>query len=142
MKKVLGLCSLVTLNFSLLYLIYWYVYVAASIIPDNIFHIPYEPAGMQLLYYYISLPFFIIYALVSQLYRYYFDLRKSLSIKAILIWCSYFILIFYVENVLTFPAGNVILYYGSLIISMFATIDIIYSIYSQLLDIMNPIRLD
>lgn len=128
MKKIFGLCSLAAINCSVLYLICLYVSIVCSIKVDNILHIPYEPSGMQLFYYFISFPFFIILMFLSQLHSYYFNLRKSLSLGIIITWFSYFILIVYVDMVIHFsPQGNNLLYYGSLIISFVAIFFVIYS---------------
>ena len=132
MKKILGLSSLAIINCSALYLIYMYVTVTCSTKTNNIFHVPYEPSGMQLSYYFISFPLFIIVAFLSQLHCIYFDLKKSLSFSILIIWLSYLILILYVDLILHFPAGNDFLYHGSLIISLFAVTYIIYLTCKQL----------
>lgn len=132
MKKILGLFSLAIINCSALYLIYSYVTVVCSTKANNIFHIPYEPSGMQLSYYFISFPLFIIVAFLSQLHCSYLELKKSLSFGIIIIWISYLILILYVDLILHFPTGNDFLYHGSLIISLFATAYIIFLTCNQL----------
>lgn len=132
MNKIFGLCSLAVINCSVLYLIYLYIVMVCSTKVDNFLHIPYEPSGMQLFYYFISFPFFMILALLSQLHSYYFNLRKSLSSGVVIIWFSYFILILYVDLVVTFSKGNDLLYYGSLIISLVSIFYVIYSTYCQL----------
>ena len=105
MNKIFGLCSLTVINCSVLYLIYLYLSIVCSTKVDNILHIPYEPSGMQLFYYFISFPFFMILAFLSLLHTYYFDLRKSLFSGIFIIWFSYFILILYVDLVDLFPQG-------------------------------------
>ena len=131
MKKVFGIFSLAVINSSVIYLIVWYIYIACSIKVDNVFHISYEPSGMQLFFYIISLPLFMILAVLSVLHSYYFDLRKSLCSGIFIIWFSYFILILYVDSVLHFSTGNDFLYYGSLFISFGAISYVIYSTYCQ-----------
>lgn len=137
MNKIFGIFFLAVINSSLLYLIYWYVYIVCSIKADNILHVPYEPSGMQLFFYLISLPFFLIVALLSLLHSYYFDLRKSLCSGILIIWFSYFILVSYVDLVIHFSAGNNLLYYGSLIISLVAIFYIIYSTYCQFIQLIK-----
>lgn len=138
MKKLYGLISLLLINSSILYLIYWYAYIACSIKIDNIFHVPYEPSGTQLFFYIASLPLFLIIALFSLMHSYYFDLKKSLCSGILIIWVSYFILISYIDLVVHFSTGNVLLYYGTLIISLVAIIFVIYSTYLQLFELTNP----
>lgn len=134
MIKILGLFSLAIINSSVLYLIYWYIYIACSIKVDNILNIPYEPSGMQLFFYILSFPFVIFLGFLSLLHSYYFNLRKSLCSGLFIIWLSYFVLIQYVDLVLHFSIkGNNILYYGTLIISLIAIAYITYSSYHQFL---------
>jgi len=138
MKKIFGLFSLTIINCSVLYLIYLYITIVCTIKIDNIFHLPYEPSGMQLFYYFISFPFFMILACLSQLHAAYFELRKSLSLGIFIIWLSYLILILCVDLILHFPTGNDLLYYGSLIISLAAISYVIHSTYSQFIQLLNP----
>lgn len=137
MKKIFGLCSLVLINGSVLYLIYWYIYVVCSTKIENILHIPYEPSGMQLFYYFISFPLFLILGLLSQIHSYYFDLKKSLFYAVGIIWFSYFILIIYVDRVVTLPGGNDLLYYISWSISLVAILYVIYSSFCQFVQLIK-----
>lgn len=126
MKKIFGVFSLAVLNSAVLYLIYCYIYIACSIKVDNILHLPHEPSGMQLFFYTLSLPFFMILAALSLLHSYYFNLRKSLCAGIFIIWLTYFILISYIDWVVHFSAGNDLLHYGSLFISLGAISYVIY----------------
>lgn len=136
MKKGLGLSFLTIINCSVLYLIYWYMYIVCSTKIDNVFHIPYEPSGMQLYYYFLSLPLFLVLALLSTLHSYYFNLKKSLSLGIIIIWFCFLILILYVDLVVHYStAGNNLLYYGSLFISFVAISYVIYSTYCQIMQL-------
>ncbi|QEY51803.1 hypothetical protein FQU71_11460 [Legionella longbeachae] len=140
MNKLLGLISLALINSSVLYLIYWYVYIASSVKLDNIFNVPYEPSGMQLFFYFISLPFFIVTALLSLFHSYYFELRKSLCTGIFIIWLAYFILILCIDFIVHFSAGNNFLYYGTLSISCVAVAYLIYSTYCQFHQIRKSTR--
>ena len=135
MKRVLGLCSLAVINCSVLYLIYQYIYVVCSTKVDNILNILYEPSGMQLFYYFLSFPLFLLLALLSTLHSSYFNLKKSLSVGIIIIWFCYLALILYVDLVVHFPAGNNLLYYGSLCISLVAINYVIYAAYCQVIQL-------
>lgn len=137
MKKLVGLCSLALINGSLLYLIYWYIYIICSSNFENILHIPYEPSGMQFFFYFISFPLFLILALLSQMHSYYFELKNSLFYATGIIWSSYFILIISVDQIVKFSLGNNFLYYAGLIISLAAIIYIIYTSYCQLVQLVN-----
>ena len=134
MNKIFGLFSIAAINCSVLYLIYWYVYVVCSTKVNNL-HIAYEPSGMQLIYYFISLPLFMLLATLSLLHSYYFALRKSLASGIVIIWFSYFILIMYVDWIIHFSKGNDLLYYGSLIISVVGISYIIYISYYQFIQL-------
>ncbi len=135
MNKIFGLFSIAAINCSVLYLIYWYVYVVCSTKVNNLLHISYEPSGMQLIYYFISLPLFMLLATLSLLHSYYFALRKSLASGIVIIWFSYFILIMYVDWIIHFSKGNDLLYYGSLIISVVGISYIIYISYYQFIQL-------
>ncbi len=87
----LGLSFLTIINCSALYLTYWYIYIVCSTRTNNVFHIPYEPSGIQLYYYFLSFPLFLFLALFSTLHSYYFNLKKSLSPGIIIIWFCYFV---------------------------------------------------
>ena len=131
MKKNFGLL-LFLINGSALYLIYSYIVVACSTIKNNIFHISYEPSGMQMFLCFISFPFFLLLAYLSRIHSYYYDLKTCLSFGLFVIWFSYFLLILYVDQVVHFSSGGkLLLYYGSLIISLGAISYILFSTYFQ-----------
>ena len=137
MKKIFGLCSLAAINSSALFLIYLYISTVSSTKVGNVLHIPFEASGMQLSYYFISLPVFIVLALLSVLHSYYFELKKSLASGILLIWFSYVTLLLYVDQVIHYSKGNNLLYYGSLIISFVAVAYIIYSTYCQYIQLIK-----
>ncbi|HAT7956471.1 TPA: hypothetical protein GJ770_04030 [Legionella pneumophila] len=137
MKKIFGFCSLVVINFSALYLIYWYILIIGSTKIDNIFHIPYEPSGMQLYFYFVSFPFFLVLSLLSMLHSYYFSLKRELSLGMVIIWTSYLALLLFVDIVLHHSSGKNFLYYGSLIISFGAIYFIIYTTYDQIRQLLK-----
>ncbi|WP_133137764.1 hypothetical protein [Legionella rowbothamii] len=126
MKKIFGLCSLVIINCFTLYLLYKYIEVICSTRIDNFLHIPYEPSGFQMIYYFISLPFFLLLAILSQMHSYYFDLKKSLFPGIFIIWTLYLALILYVDFIGRLSNNNSILYWGTWIISLIATFYIAY----------------
>lgn len=133
MGKKLGLGGLIIINSLILYLIYWYIYVVCSTKVKNILHIPYEPSGMQLYYYFLSLPLFLFLAFLSTLHSSCFYLKKSLSLDIIIIWFCYLVLILYVDLIAHYSeVGSNLLYYGSLSISFVAICHIIYSTYCQI----------
>ncbi len=125
MKKIFGLCSLIIINCLALYLIYKYMAVICSTRIDNFLHIPYEPSGFQMLYYFISLPFFLFLATLSQMHGYYYDLKKSLFPGIFIIWALYLALILY-GNFIGGLSNNSLLYWGTWIISLIAIFYIAY----------------
>ncbi len=132
MKKNCGLLLIFLINSSALYLIYSYIVVACSTMKNNIFHISYEPSGMQMLFYFISFPFFLLLGYISRIHSYYYDLKTCLSFGLFIIWFSYFLLLLYVDQVLHFSSGGKLLfYYGSLIISLGAISYVLFSTYVQ-----------
>jgi hypothetical protein len=138
MKKGLGFVFLTIINCSVLYLIYWYVFIVCSTKVDNFLHIPYEPSGMQLYYYFLSLPLFLFLALLSTLHSSYFNLKKSLSLGIIIIWFCYLALILYVDLVVHYSTtGSNLLYYGSLSISFGAICYVVYSTYYQIMQLTS-----
>lgn len=136
MKTGVGLFFLTIINCSVLYLIYWYMYLACSTKVDNVLHVPYEPSGMQLYFYFLSFPLFLLLALLSALHSAYFNLKKSLSLGIIVIWFCYLVLVLYVDLVVHYStAGNNLLYYGSLTISFGAICYVFYSVYCQIIQL-------
>lgn len=131
MNKITGLCTLAAINGSLIYLIYWYAYIVSSTKIDNFLHVPFEPSGMQLIFYFISLPMFILVGIGSHFHAAYYGLKKSLVSGIALTWLSYCTLILFIYYVVTFPRGNVFLYYGTLVISLAAILHIVYLTYYQ-----------
>ena len=102
----------------------------------NVLHIPYEPSGMQLYFYFLSFPLFLFLALLSTLHSSYFNLKKSLSLGIIIIWSCYLALILYVDLVVHYStAGSNLLYYGSLAISFGAICYVVYSTYCQIMQL-------
>lgn len=130
MNKILGLGFLAIINGSVYYLIYWYIYVVCSTKLENILNISYEPSGMQLYFYFLSLPLFLLLAALSVLHRSYYNLKKSLSLGIFLIWFCYFILSLYVDLVVPFTKSN-LLYYGTLSISLVAIGYVSYITFCQ-----------
>ncbi len=140
-KIGLSLSFLAILNCSVLYLIYWYIYVVCSTRAYNVLHIPYEPSGMQLDYYFLSFPLFLFLALFSTLHSSYFNLKNSLSLGIIIIWLCYLVLILYVDLIVHYStSGNNILYYGSLSISFAAICYVVYSTYCQITQFTNSLK--
>ena len=99
---------------------------------NNLFHIPYEPSGMQMLFYILSLPLFILLTLLSRIYCYYYDVNKLLSYGFIFVWLIYFLLLIFIDQMIHFPAGKELFYYGSLVISLGAVLYIICITYYQI----------
>ncbi|HAU2079442.1 TPA: hypothetical protein JBK31_14120, partial [Legionella pneumophila] len=77
MKKMCGIISLILINGSSFYLIYVYVLVACSTKMNNLLQVAYEPSGMQMFFYFISLPFFIILAILSRIHCFYYDVKNG-----------------------------------------------------------------
>ncbi|MBA4697717.1 MAG: hypothetical protein H2069_10115 [Legionella sp.] len=133
----MGILFLWCINFLVLYLIYWYVSIVGSIIPDNFLHIPYEPSGMQLYFFILSLPLFLLVAALSLLHSYYFQIKKSLCTGTLMIWLAYFFLIVFVDRWFHFSAGNHFLYQVSLFIAFFSVLYVVYSTYRNTKMLVN-----
>ncbi len=118
MKKTFGIISLAVINSFLIYLLYLYVNVSASLLPNNIFNIPHEPSGAQLMYYFYSLIPFIGFYLISEFHRLIYFTSRALSVLALFIWVTNFILSLVVDFLIQYPAGNLYLYIGSSTISL------------------------
>lgn len=138
MKKNFSLFLLLVINSCALLLVLEYFLVSSSVIEDNVFRIAFEPSGMQLIYFYLSLPFFGIVAMISIAHSHYFELEKTLCSGLIVIWSCYFLLISYVDSILHFAIyGNLTLYYGSNIITFCAFVYITHLTYRQIYQILN-----
>lgn len=136
-KKFFGLFFLLLINGAAYYLIYRLTRVACSITPDNVCAIPYEASGMQMFFYVLSFPAFLLLTGISSLYSGYFDLDSGLSFGWLVIWFFYFLLLIFVDQFLHAPQKSLILYYGSLIISIVALIYLTRISYAQYVQIKN-----
>lgn len=93
--------------------------VASSTMQNNILHISYEPSGMQLLYYILSAPIFMILALAlyhSQ--KRYTSRSQWIALFPVITAFGYALFLEYVDSVITFPKGNVFFYHGALVLSV------------------------
>ncbi|HHW3766684.1 TPA: hypothetical protein ACT9CC_002065, partial [Legionella pneumophila] len=70
MKKMFGVISLLLINGSSVYLIYLYVSIACSTKVNNLLQVAYEPSGMQMIFYFISFPIFMVLAILSRIHCY------------------------------------------------------------------------
>ncbi|HAT9877584.1 MULTISPECIES: hypothetical protein [Legionella] len=137
MKKISGIISLILINGSSSYLIYVYVLIACSTKMNNLLQVAYEPSGMQMFFYFISLPFFIVLAILSRIHCFYFDVKRGLSLWLFLIWILYFLFIEFIDQIVHFPNGNDLFYYGSLAISLGAFTLIGLTTHFQLKQLMS-----
>lgn len=135
-----GIISLILINGSSFYLIYVYVLVACSTKMNNLLQVAYEPSGMQMFFYFISLPFFIILAILSRIHCFYYDVKNGLVYWLFLIWLLYFLFIEYIDQIVHFHKGNELFYYGSLAISLGAFTLIGLTTYFQLKQLMSNSR--
>ncbi|WP_085663112.1 hypothetical protein [Legionella longbeachae] len=92
---------------------------------------------MQMFFYFISLPFFIVLAILSRIHCFYFDVKSGLSLWLFLIWILYFLFIEFIDQTVHFPNGNDLFYYGSLSISLGAFTLIGLTTYFQLKQLMS-----
>jgi len=136
-KKFFGLFFLILINGTACYLIYRHIYAVCSIIPHNVCAIPYEASGMQMFFYVLSFPAFLLLAGISTLYAGYFELDSGLSLGWLVIWLCYFLLLIFVDQILHDPQKKFILYYGSLIISIVALIYLARISYVQYIQLKN-----
>ena len=131
-KKSVGNISLVLIHVFLLFLIIGYAYIACSIKRDNIFHVPYEPSGSQMLYYYLNMPIFIALTAINYFLNIWLKIKKVYAINPLIIWFLFFIFIEYLDNFVHFPSGNELLYQGSLYIAAVSLFLLIFSAYWQI----------
>ena len=137
MKKMFGVISLLLINGSSVYLIYLYVLIACSTKVNNLLQVAYEPSGMQMIFYFISFPIFMVLAILSRIHCYYFNVKNGLTLGLFLIWLVYFIFITYIDRIVHFPKGNELFYYGSLAISLGSFALIGLTTYFQLKQLMS-----
>ncbi|MFO2981873.1 hypothetical protein SCO50_15270 [Legionella pneumophila serogroup 1] len=137
MKKMFGVISLLLINGSSVYLIYLYVSIACSTKVNNLLQVAYEPSGMQMIFYFISFPIFMVLAILSRIHCYYFNVKNGLTLCLFLIWFLYFMFIIYIDRIVHFPKGNELFYYGSLAISLVAFALIGLTTYFQMTQLMT-----
>lgn len=135
-KNVVGFLGIILVHFCLLLLIIGYVYVASSTEIDNLFHIHYEPSGMQMLYYYFTLPIFVFLSCLSYFICQIFKFKKNNAFIILSIWFMFWIFIVFMDEVLHFPR-NKLFYWGSLFIALISLILLTYSAFSQVQQIMK-----
>lgn len=132
-----GVLSLLLINGTSVYLIYLYALIACSTKVNNLLQVAYEPSGMQMIFYFISFPIFMVLAISSRIHCYYFDVKNGLTLNLFLIWLVYFIFIIYIDRIVHFPKGNELFYYGSLAISLGAFTLIGLTTYFQMNQLMS-----
>lgn len=131
-KFSFALFFLSVINSSVIYLVYCYIVIASSLVEHNFLKIPFEPSGMQLSFFYLSLPVFLLVAALSEAHRYYFNLNQSLTNGIIVIWLAYFSLFFGVHWIEMLSARSTTLFWGSLFIAVVAIFYILKITYNQL----------
>lgn len=131
-KKRIGIISIILIHVFLFILLIGYVDIACSTKSDNLFGVPYEPSGIQMLYYYFTLPIFIVLAAINYFLNSWLKIKKWYAINSLIIWLLFCGFIEYVDDVVHFPAGNELFYQGSLIISIVSLALLISSAYWQI----------
>lgn len=109
-----------------------YVDIACSTKSDNLFHVPYEPSGIQMLYYYFTLPVFIVITAINYFLNIWLKIKKVYAIHSLIIWLMFYIFIEYINDVVHFPSGNELFYQGSLFIAVVSLVLLIISAYWQI----------
>jgi hypothetical protein len=136
MRVKFGLFSLLALNSCIIYLIYYHLAIACSLIVDNILGIPHEPSGMQLFFFVISFVFFLSLSFLSILHSFYFNLNHSLFTCINITWIAYFIVLIYL-NLSHNSASKAIFYYACWIISILGIVYVCYITYRQIYQLVN-----
>lgn len=114
-KKTVGRLLLIVIFAIMIFLIFGYADIACSIVPDNILHTNYEPSGLQMLYFVFVIPVFVILSLLIWLIKKYMVLESpKTALLPISICLFFYILLEFIDSVITFPAGNNLFYLGSL----------------------------
>lgn len=136
-KQNIGKTLFITLHFFVLLLVVFYVIVASSNLPDNMFHVPYEPSGAQMLYYMYSFPLFLIASFIHLIINIKLKIKKIFALNFLLIWSLFFGLIMYVDQVIHISKGFDVLYRGSLLIAVVSVGLLAASLFLQLKYITN-----
>ena len=131
-KKKIGITLLILIHAFLLLLIVGYVDIACSTKSDNLFHIPYEPSGIQMLYYYFTLPIFMVLTTLNYFLNKWLRIKKAYVITLFIIWLMFWMLIEFIDDVVHFPSGNELLYQGSLMIAALSLALMFLSAYWQI----------
>lgn len=104
---------------------------------DNLFHVPYEPSGGQMLYYYFNMPIFIAITAINYFLNIWLKIRKIYAINPLIIWFIFYIFIEFIDNFVHFPFGNELLYEGSLYIALVSLFLLIFSAYWQIKEVLK-----
>lgn len=131
-KKRVGTLALGLIYAMLVFLVVGYVYIACSTKSDNLFSVPYEPSGIQMLYYYFTLPLFAILMGFNYFLNIWLKINKAYAINPLIIWLMFCIFVEYIDKVVSFPSGNELFYLGSLLIALVSLALLIFSAYRQI----------
>ncbi len=105
-KKRMGIVALGLIHVMLVILVVGYVYTACSTKSDNLFSVPYEPSGIQMLYYYFTLPLFAVLMGMNYFINIWLKMNKAYAIIPLIIWLMFCIFIEYIDKVVSFPSGK------------------------------------
>lgn len=131
-RKRVGIITLLLVYVLLLFLVVGYVYIACSTKSDNLFSVPYEPSGIQMLYYYFTLPLFAVLMSINYCLNIWLKINKAYAIIPLITWLIFYIFIEYIDKAMSFPSGNELFYQGSLLIALVSLSLLMISAYCQI----------
>lgn len=131
-KKRVGVIVILIIHVFLLFLLIGYSGIACSTMRNNICHVPYEPSGGQILFYYFNLPIFIVISVINYFLNTRLKNKIAFAITPLIIWFSFYLFIEYIDKFVHFPFGNELFYHGSLYIAVVSFFLLILSAYWQI----------
>lgn len=136
-KKSIGIIILSLINCFVLLMIVGYINIACSTISNNIFHVKYETSGIQMLYYLLNLPLFIIATILNIAVNSWLRIKKLVAINIMLVWLSFYGLLEFSDRYIHFPKANNLFYQGSLLIATIGFFIAIMTLIFQLKEIKD-----
>lgn len=136
-KKKIGIIFLILIYGFIFILIAGGIGVACSIKSNNLFGVAYEPSGLQMLYYTFTYPIFMILAIINFYLNKWLGIKKWYAINITIIWFMFWVFNEYVNDIVHFPAGNELFYYGSFIIGVFSFILMFFFAYWQIMLVLK-----
>lgn len=129
----IGKGFIILLHVITMFLLYGYALIACSTRPDNILNAPYEPSGLQVLYYFLVLPvLFGISIIEHAIKRGATKERAMITFFPMIMALSFFLFLTFIETFIGLSKGKGLFYYGSLSLFFGFSVVSLWVLFSEL----------